>query len=163
MVAINPPNVFGPVLDGHYHTSTDWFRIIMSAQNPGVAHMQLTFVDVRDLVEILIKALAVPEAAGKRFIVNGASIPLKEFADILHDNFSERGFRIPNRILPDFIVRFMAIWMPKARAVADQLRSENTLSTQQAQQVFGWQPRPYKETIIDMAESLIKFGLVSKG
>ena len=160
MVAMNPTNVFGPVLDGHYHTSTEWYRTIMSAESPGVAHTQIDFVDVRDLVEVLIKALTVPEAVGKRFICNGVSIPLKEFADILHDNFSNRGFRVPNRILPDFVIRFMGMFMPKVKAVADQLQWERTFSTEQAQLVFGWQPRPYKQTIIEMAESLIKFGLV---
>ena len=160
MVAMNPTNVFGPVLDGHHHTSTEWYRTIMRAESPGVARTQLDFVDVRDLVEVLIKALTVPEAAGKRFICNGASIPLKEFADILHDNFSNRGFSVPNRILPDFVIRFMGMFMPKVKAVADTLQWERTFSTQQAQLVFGWKPRPYKQTIIEMAESLIKFGLV---
>ena len=160
MVAINPTNVFGPVLDGHYHTSTEWFRTIMSAESPGVARTPFDFVDVRDLVEVLIKALTVPEAAGKRFLCNGATIPLNEFADILHENFSDRGFRVPNRILPDFVIRFMAMFMPKVKAVADQLHWERNFSIKQAQRVLGWQPRPYKQTIIEMAESLIKFGLV---
>ena len=115
MVAMNPTNVFGPVLDGHYHTSTEWYRTIMRAESPGVAHTQIDFVDVRDLVEVLIKALTNPEAAGKRFICNGVSIPLKEFADILHDNFAARGYRVPNRILPDFIIRFMGMFMPKIK------------------------------------------------
>jgi dihydroflavonol-4-reductase len=162
MVALNPPNVFGPVLDGHYHTSTEWYRTIMSAKSPGVAHTQIDFVDVRDLVEVLIKALTTPEAVGKRFICNAASIPLKEFADFLHDNFSNRGFSVPNRIMPDFVIRFMGMFVPKIKAVAEQLQWERVFSTQQAQLVFGWQPRPYKQTIIEMAESLIEFGLVEK-
>jgi len=160
MVAINPTNVFGPVLDGHYHTSTEWYRTIMRAESPGVSRTQMDLVDVRDLVEVMIKALTIPEAAGKRFICNGASIPLKEFADILHDNFASRGFRVPNRILPDFFIRFMGMFMPKIKAVADNLQWEPAFSTQQVQKVFGWQPHPYKQTIIEMAESLIEFGLV---
>jgi nucleoside-diphosphate-sugar epimerase len=135
----------------------------MSAESPGVARTQIDLVDVRDLVEVLIKALTAPKAAGKRFICNGASIPLKEFADILHDNFSSRGFRVPNRILSDFVIRFMGMFVPKIKAVADQLQWERVFSTQQAQLVFGWQPRPYKQTILEMAESLIKFGLVQMG
>jgi dihydroflavonol-4-reductase len=160
MVAVNPSNVFGPVLDGHHHTSTEWYRTIMHAEVPGVARTQIDLVDVRDLVEVLAKALTVPEAAGKRFICNGASIPLIEFADILHENFSSRGFRVPNRILPDFIVRLIGVFVPKVRSVVGQLQWKYAFSTERAQVVFGWQPRPYKQTIVDMAESLIKFGLV---
>lgn len=160
MVAINPSNVFGPVLDGHPHTSTEWYRTIMHAEVPGVARTQLDFVDVRDLVEVLVKALTLPEAADKRFLCNGASIPLIEFADILHENFSNRGFRIPNRILPDFVIRAIALFIPKVRSVAGQLKWNYAYSSEQVQLVFGWQPRPYKQTIVDMAESLIKFGVV---
>jgi dihydroflavonol-4-reductase len=160
MVAINPSNVFGPVLDGHHHTSTEWYRTIMHAEVPGVARTQIDFVDVRDLVEVLMKALIVPEAANRRFICNGASIPLIEFADILHENFSNRGFRVPNRILPDFIIRLVGVFVPKVRSVVGQLNWKYAFSTEQAQLVFSWQPRPYQQTIVDMAESLIKFGLV---
>ena len=160
MVSINPSNVFGPVLDGHHHTSTEWYRTIMHAEVPGVARTQIDFVDVRDLVEVLVKALTVPEAAGKRFICNGTSIPLIEFANILHQNFSNRGFRVPNRILPDFVIRLISIFVPKVKAVAGQLQWKYAFSTEQVQLVFGWQPRPYKQTIIDMAESLIQYGVV---
>jgi dihydroflavonol-4-reductase len=160
MVAINPSNVFGPVLDGHHHTSTEWYRTIMHAEVPGVARTQIDFVDVRDLVDILAKALTVPEAAGKRYICNGASIPLIEFADILHENFSGRGFHIPNRILPDFVIRLIALFIPKVKAVSGQLQWKYAFSTEQVRLVFGWQPRLYKQTIIDMAESLIQFGVV---
>jgi dihydroflavonol-4-reductase len=160
MVAVNPTSVFGPVLDSHHHTSAEWYRTIMHAEVPGVSRTQLNFIDVRDLVDILEKAMTVPEAADKRFLCNGASIALLEFADILHQNFSNRGYRIINRILPDPVIRFFAIFIPKVRSVADTLGWKYSLSTEQARSVFGWQPRPYKQTIIDMAESLIKYGLV---
>jgi dihydroflavonol-4-reductase len=160
MVAINPSNVFGPVLDGHLHTSTEWYRTIMRAEVPGVARTQLDFVDVRDLVNIFVKALSVPDATGKRFILNAASIPLIEFAEILHQHFSDRGYRIPNRILPDMLVRLLAIFIPKARAVAGQLKWTYSFSTEQARLIFGWQPQPYQQTIINMAESLIEFDLI---
>jgi len=160
MVAVNPSNVFGPVLDKHHHTSTEWFRTLMRAEVPGVARIPLNFVDVRDLVEIFVKAMTVPEASGKRFICNAASIPLPEFADILHQEFSPRGYRVPNRIMPDLLVRLVALFIPKVRFVVDQLGWTYSYSTGQVQSVLGWQPRPYRQIILDMAESLIEYGLV---
>jgi dihydroflavonol-4-reductase len=160
MAVINPSSIFGPVLDNHYHSSIEWFRTIMHAEVPGVSRTQLDFVDVRDIADILEKAMTVPGAAGKRFLCNAASIPLPEFADILHQNYSSRGYRIPNRVLPDVMVRSIALFVPKVRPVAKQLHWTYTLSTEQARSVFGWEPRPYRQTILDMAESLIQFGLV---
>lgn len=160
MVSINPTNVFGPVLDGHNFTSAEWFRTLMCAEVPGVPRSQIDLVDVRDLVDVLIMALSQPEAAGHRFILNAASIQLKEFANILHKNFSDRGYRVPTRVLPDFLMRLIALFQPKVGSIVKTIGWEYAISTEKAQAVFGWQPRSYEQTIIDMGESLIQHGVV---
>ncbi len=160
LVSVNPSNVFGPVLDDHHHTSTEWFRTLMRREVPGVMHMQLNIVDVRDVAEMIMQAMSVPEAAGKRFIANGASIPLSEFANILHKNFVGRGYQVPTRILPDVLVRLIAVFIPKIRNVSEALNWNYTLSTEQAQSILAWKPRPYEQTVVEMAESLIEHKLV---
>lgn len=160
LVSINPSNVFGPVLDDHHHTSTEWFRTLMRREVPGVPRTQLDLVDVRDVADAVIKAMIKSDAAGKRFIVNAASIPLLEFANILHRNFASRGYRIPTRVLPDLMVRLLALFIPKVRGVANSLGWTFTLSTQQARKILGWQTRPHEQTIVEMAESLIDNGMV---
>lgn len=160
MVAINPSNVMGPVLDGHFHTSTEWYRTLMHGAVPGVSHTQVDLVDVRDLTGILIQAMTVPQAAGKRFICNTASISLLEFSQILSDNFSARGYKIPHNLLPSFLIRILGSFDPKVKPVVKTVDWEYSFSTAQLKSVFDWQPRPYTQTIIEMAESLIQVGLV---
>jgi dihydroflavonol-4-reductase len=160
LVSVNPSNVFGPVLDNRHHTSTEWFLTLLRREIPGLTRTQLHFVDVRDLVNMIEKAIITPGAAGKRFIANGASIQLQEFALILDRNFASRGYRVPTRVLPDWLVRFFAILVPKTKPVVDTLGWTYVISTEQAQSVLGWQARPYEETIIEMAQSLIEQKLV---
>lgn len=160
LVSVNPSNVFGPVLDNRHHTSTEWFLTFMRREIPGLTRIQLHFVDVRDLVNMIEKAMRTPNAAGKRFIANGASIQLQEFALILDRNFASRGYRVPTRVLPDWLVRFFAIFVPKTKPVVDTLGWTYVLSTEQAQSVLGWQARPYEGTIIEMAQSLIEQNMV---
>ena len=160
MVAVNPTNVMGPVLDDHLHTSAEWYRALMLGQVPGISRTQLDLVDVRDLANILVRAMTVPEAAGKRFICNGASISLLEFSQVLYDNFADRGYKIPHSLIPTAAIRFFGLFDSKVKAVVETIDWQYSLSTEQVRSVFGWQPRPYKETIVEMAESLIKFGLV---
>lgn len=160
MVVINPSGVFGPVLDDHRHTSVEWIRTLMRAEVPGLPRILVPLVDVRDLVDMLTKAMTLPEAAGKRFICHAAEVPLPELAGILCKNFARRGYRIPTRVLPDLLIRFMALFNPKVKAVASILNWNFHLSTDRARAVFGWQPRPYQQSIIEMAESLIQYGLV---
>lgn len=160
LVSVNPSNVFGPVLDNRHHTSTEWFLTLMRHEIPGLTRTQLHFVDVRDLVEMIEKAMIRPNAAGKRFIANGASIHLQEFALILDRNFASRGYRIPTHVLPDWLVRFFAILVPKTKPVVDALGWTYVISTEQTRSVLGWQPRPYEGTIIEMAQSLVEQGMV---
>jgi dihydroflavonol-4-reductase len=160
LVSVNPSNVFGPVLDNRHHTSTEWFLTLMRHEIPGLTRTQLHFVDVRDLVNMIEKAMITPDAAGKRFIANGASIQLQEFALILDRNFASQGYRVPTRVLPDWLVRFFAILIPKTKPVVNTLGWTYVISTEQAQSVLGWQSRPYEETIIEMAQSLIEQKLV---
>jgi nucleoside-diphosphate-sugar epimerase len=160
LVAVNPSNVFGPVLDNRHHTSTEWFLTLLRREIPGLTRTQLHFVDVRDVVNMIEKAMLTPNAAGKRFIANGASIQLQEFALILDRNFASQGYRVPTRVLPDWLVRFFAILVPKTKPVVNTLGWTYVISTEQAQSVLGWQPRPYEGTIIEMAQSLIEQHMV---
>ena len=160
LVSVNPSNVFGPVLDNRHHTSTEWFGTLLRREVPGLSRTQLNLVDVRDVVDMIEKAMITPDAAGKRFIANGASIPLQEFALILDRNFASRGYRVPTRVLPDWLIRFFAIFVPKTKPVVDALGWDHSLSTEQARSVLGWQPRPYEGTILEMAQSMIEQRLV---
>jgi len=160
LVSVNPSNVFGPVLNNRHHTSTEWFSTLLRHEIPGLTRTQLNLVDVRDVVEMIEKAMITPGAAGKRFIANGASIPLQEFALLLDRNFANRGYRVPTRVLPDWLIRFFAIFVPKTKPVVDALGWNFSLSTGQARSVLGWQPRPYEGTILAMAQSMIEQGLV---
>jgi dihydroflavonol-4-reductase len=160
LVSVNPSNVFGPVLDNRHHTSTEWFLTLLRREIPGLTRTQLNLVDVRDLVEMIERAMITPQAAGKRFIANGASIPLQEFAGILDRNFASRGYRVPTSVLPDWLVRFFAIFVPKTKPVVDTLGWKYSISTEQARSILGWQPRPYEGTILAMAESLMDQGMV---
>lgn len=160
LVSINPSNVFGPVLDNRHHTSTEWFGTLLRREIPGLSRTQLNLVDVRDVVGMIEKAMITPDAAGKRFIANGASIQVQEFALILDRNFASRGYRVPTRILPDWLIRFFAIFVPKTKPVVDALGWTHSLSTEQARSILGWQPRPYEGTILAMAESMMEQGMV---
>jgi len=160
LVSINPSNVFGPVLDDHHHTSTEWFITLLRHEIPGLPRAQMNIVDVRDVVEMIMKAMTVSNAAGKRFIANAACIQLAEFAAILGRHFASRGYRVPTRVLPDWLVRLAAIFNPKTKPVVQTIGWTYSISTEQAKSVLGWQARSYEETIVEMAESLIEHRLV---
>jgi nucleoside-diphosphate-sugar epimerase len=85
---------------------------------------------------------------------------LKEVADILNEQYRDRGYRIPKREIPDFLIRLLGRFDKRIALVVPGLGWDYSVSTQHAREILGWQPRPVRESIIDMAESMIQQGLV---
>jgi dihydroflavonol-4-reductase len=156
MVAINPPFVLGPVPSKNYNTSSELIRTYMLNQVPGTAKIKMAIVDVRDVASAIISAMEIKEAAGNRFLVSAGELWAYEIAKILHDVFSKRGYKIPTMLLPSFLVRLVALFDPKVRAVVNSLDWDYKISNEKAKQVLKWNPRSPKEAILSMAESLIE-------
>lgn len=160
MVAINPPLVFGPVSNKNYNTSSEVIRTYMLGQVPGTARIKMACVDVRDVASAIISAMEIKEAVGNRFLVSAGELWTKEIAQILHEEFSKRGYKIPTLQLPSFLVRLVALFDPKVRAVVNSLDWDYKISNEKAKQILKWNPRSPKESVISMAESLIQQGIL---
>jgi len=78
----------------------------------------------------------------------------------LDQHFAPRGYKVATRIMPDFLIRFISMFNRKLKVTAIPLGWDYTVSTQQAQKILNWKPRPKEETIIEMAKSMIEHGLV---
>ena len=159
LVSLNPPFVFGPVLGGHYFTSSEWIGVLLRREYPGVARFHIDFTDVRDLAELFLKALTNPEASGKRFSCAGSITYLPEVAQILKRHFAPKGRRINTQNLPVVLIRLLALFDQRVKSISMYLNWEYKISTKQTHDVFGWSPRPKEETIIAMAESMIEHKL----
>jgi dihydroflavonol-4-reductase len=160
MVAINPPFVLGPVPNKNYNTSSEVIRTFMLNQVPGTARIKMAVVDVRDVALAIISAMEIKEANGNRFLTSAGELWTPEIAKILHDEFSKRGYKIPTIQLPSFLVRLVALFDPKVRAVVNSLDWDYKISNEKAKQILKWNPRSPKEAILSMAESLIQQGIL---
>ena len=161
LVTINPPLILGPVPNKIFRTSVEMIRIFMRGEVPGVARLKIGLVDVRDVAAALILAMTTPEAAGNRFACSGATIWIKEVADILHKEYAGRGYKkIPRIQFPSFFVRVLALFDKKIALVVRDLDWDYELSNEKSKRILKWNPRPAEEAILSMAESLIEQGFV---
>lgn len=160
LVVLHPPFIYGPLLERHYSTSMELVRVLVGRKTPGVARLMVEFSDVRDVAAAHLAALVVPEAAGKRFPIVGASAWIEEVAMILDEHFAVRGRRIPTRLLPDRLVRFIALFNRSVRLTVPYLGRQTFTSSDQARRILGWDPRPKEEAIVSLAEGLLEYGLV---
>ena len=83
-----------------------------------------------------------------------------EVARILDRHYRERGYRIPTRELPGFVLRVLARFDATMRLVVHDYDRRQDVSSERARSVLGWKPRGLEEMVVDMAESLIRYGVV---
>jgi len=160
LVVINPGVVFGPVLDGHVGISVGVIRRLLTGDVPGCPRLQLSCVDVRDVARLHVLAMTTPQAAGQRFICSGESAWVIEIAHILKRHFGPRGYRVPARTVPDWLVYVVALFDKSARLILKELGKPSVFSHERATRTFGWNPRGIEEILVATGESLIEHELI---
>ncbi|HKX27537.1 MAG TPA: NAD-dependent epimerase/dehydratase family protein [Blastocatellia bacterium] len=154
LTTVLPGAVFGPILSRDNLHSVQVIGRLLRGEMPGLPRIGLEVVDVRDLVDVHLRAMTAQAAAGERFLATGELIWLSEVAQVLRDNLGAAASKVPTRTIPDFMVRLMAIMKPELREIAISLGRKNRHTTGKAETVLGWRPRSARETIIDCAKSL---------
>jgi nucleoside-diphosphate-sugar epimerase len=85
---------------------------------------------------------------------------MADIARILDEHFAARGYRIPRRRLPDWLVRTVAIFDKTTRMAVHDLGQRQDVSNERIRKVLGWQPRSLDEMVAAMGESMIEQGVV---
>jgi dihydroflavonol-4-reductase len=157
LAVINPGGIIGPVLNDDFSYSLEAVgRLLQGA--PGNPRLGFTFVDVRDVADLEIRAMTAPEAGGERFIAADRFLWMADIAAILRERLGDRAKKVPTRNIPNFVVRTMALFDPGIRSVVDGLGKRSELSSEKARSKLGWTPRPLEDAITETAESLIRHG-----
>jgi nucleoside-diphosphate-sugar epimerase len=153
--------VLGPVLGPDYSTSILMVQRFMDGAVPGCPRLSFGLVDVRDVVDLHIRAMTNPAARGERFIAVGSDdVPMVDIARVLKARMGPAARRVPTRQVPDWIVRIAALRDPAIRQILPELGKSKKVSNEKARRLLGWSPRPYEESVVDTAESLVRLGLL---
>ena len=160
LVTVNPGLVLGPVLSADFSTSGEVVRKLMKRELPGCPDIGFAVVDVRDVASAHVAAMTVPDAAGQRFITAIDHAAMGDIAAILANHFGPRGYKIPTRRIPGWMLRLAGLWDQTARLGIQELGKRQDVSTARARQVLGWRPRSLEAMVVDMGESMIAHGVV---
>ncbi len=112
-----------------------------------VPRRRFGIVDVRDVADVHIRAMAAPEAAGQRFlaVADGPTTSFLEVAQTLRRRLGALAARVPTQEAPGED-------LPRPIIHNDRAREE-----------LGWRPRPAETTIVESAESVRDLGLLEEG
>jgi dihydroflavonol-4-reductase len=160
LVTINPGLILGPVLGDEYSISGEIVRKLLTAALPGCPALEFSPVDVRDVAEAHVLAMINPQAAGKRFIVGLENTPWLEIAQLLASRYTERGYTIPARRLPSWVLKVVAVFDRTAAVAVPELGKRQDVTSERARKILGLNFRDLETMVFDMADSMIELGVV---
>ena len=160
---VNPVGVFGPVLGADYATSIQLVQRLMTGSMPGCPRLRFGVVDVRDVVDLHLRAMADPAANGERFLaVAGDFLRVQEMARVLRTRLGDAARKVPTRELPDWLVKLVAMFDPTVRQIVPDLGKYKNATSAKAQRLLGWAPRSNDDALVATAESLLRLGLLKR-
>lgn len=161
--AVNPVAVMGPVLGKDFSHSNQIIRSMLTGKMPFLLKMGFDYVDVRDVADLHLLAMTRAEAAGERFLATaGENLTYKEEAEILRKHLGSAAKEVSTRVIPNFLVRFLALFVKSYRMPATFLGKNTACSNAKAKNLLGWQPRPAEEAIVATAKSMVELGLIDR-
>jgi nucleoside-diphosphate-sugar epimerase len=146
LVVVNPTFILGPTLTSKAGSSLQLTKAMLDGTMPVVRRQRFGVADVRDVADLHIRAMAAPEAAGKRYLAlaDGPTISFLQMAQILREWLGPLAERVPTEEAPG----------PEPPRLI--------IHNDRAKQELGWRPRPAETTIVETAESLRDLGLLEK-
>lgn len=164
LCVVNPVAVFGPVLGADYATSILIVQRMMDGALPGCPRICFGAVDVRDVVDLHLRAMTHAAAKGERFLaVAGDFFWMVDIARVLKDRIGSAAKRVPARQLPDWLVRLASLRDPAVKQIIPDLGKYKNATSEKAKRVLSWSPRSREDSIIATAESLVRLGLLKQG
>ncbi|PIK48966.1 hypothetical protein BSL78_14179, partial [Apostichopus japonicus] len=159
---INPALVLGPPLTQQGGSSIEIMIRTLSGKDFGFPKVMLPITDVREVASAHVVAMTLPEAAGHRHIVAGSSYYLSEIGVTLKEEFGPQGYKPTSRNVPNFLVIIGSWFNAEMKVFRALLGKVVEFDNTRMREVLKVEPRPLKETVDDMAYSLIESGKVEK-
>lgn len=154
LVTVCPGAVLGPVFSSDRSASIDIVARLLDGSLPGLARFGWPLVDVRDIADLHLRAMTAPNAAGQRYIGANDFAWMSDIAKVLRRRLPTLAARVPERALPNALVRVSSLFDSAVRARLYELGKKRPVSAEKARRELGWAPRSNEDAIVATAESL---------
>jgi dihydroflavonol-4-reductase len=154
LATINPGAIIGPTLNQDHSYSLQAIQRLLNGM-PAAPRIGFTFVDVRDVADLHIRAMTDAAGGGERFIATDQWLWISDVAAILRQRLGDAASKVPTRVAPDFLVRLMARVDGSIRSIVGDLGKQSWISSDKARTTLGWTTRPVEASIEDTGRSLL--------
>jgi len=160
LAAVNPAIVLGPATDADISSSHEVIKLMAKGAYPAAPKVGFPISDVRDVAATHVLALTTPAAAGKRFLSANGFLRLIEVGRLVADVLPDVQGEVPRRELPDWLVRAVALFDKRLKAVLPDLGHPRPVTNAQARSVLGQTFRTAPEAVKSAALSLRELGVI---
>jgi dihydroflavonol-4-reductase len=159
---VNPVGIFGPVLGPNYSSSIAIITAMLTGGMRAAPPVWTNVVDVRDAVDLHVRAMTAPPAAGQRYLaLAGEPISFHQIAATLRARLGDAAAKAPASTAPAWLIRLMSRFNPPLREMVPQLNIIRRASNAKARSELGWSPRSNEDAVTATGESLNRLGLLS--
>lgn len=160
LVSINPGFVLGPVLGTTQSSTGEVMSRLLNRTMPLIPDLQMPYIHVYDVALAHVRAMLIPAAAGRRFILVSETLPLRRLAVETAAAFNPAGFSVPTTGLPNWLFH-LASWFDSALAQVAEMLSPIAFDTAPARTVLRIAFRAGAGAATDMGASMIANGIIA--
>jgi len=160
LAVINPTMVMGPLLDRQLATSTQLIWRMLSGRVPAVPNTGIGIVDIRDVAEMHVNALANPASVGKRHFASSEFLMLQEVAMHLAKAYPRA--RVSTLRAPDFLVRLAARFDGSVAQIVGELGIRRQIDASAGRALLGHDFIGAREALSATAEGLFEHGAMRR-
>jgi dihydroflavonol-4-reductase len=157
---VNPGLVLGPALDRDIGTSAGFIRLFLKGKYPGAPRLKIPVVDVRDVAKMHRLAVERDVPTGGRYLGSADCLWLVEIARAIRNGLGPAARKVPDRELPDWLVKFVALFDGAARQTAPDLGKDFRVDASATRRALGMEFIPAPDSAVALARSLIDLKLV---
>ncbi|GAF41863.1 dehydrogenase [Agrilactobacillus composti DSM 18527 = JCM 14202] len=158
LTTILPGAIFGPVLSPK-NLSSNGILLQLLKGMPLIPQVPLEISDVRNLATLHRLAFENPKAIGKRYLAASQTLTMPEVAQIYKQAFPTLKLKV--RKMPNWLPPLLAKFIPAMRSLVPMLNRQYHHTTQAAATDLGLTQYPPETTVLDAAEKLLAYHLVS--
>jgi dihydroflavonol-4-reductase len=154
LATVNPGAIIGPALSDDHSYSLQAIQRLLEGV-PAIPKLGFSFVDVRDVADLHIRAMTQPAGGGERFIATDEWLWMADVAKVIRDRLGSAAPKVPTREAPNIVVRAMGLFDGGIRTIVSDLGQRTWFSSDKARSNLGWTPRPVEDSIEECARSLL--------
>ena len=160
LTVINPGAVFGNALDTKGATSIEMATQFLKGKFPATPKWGVLISDVKDVAKSHVACLGNNKVGGRRLIVGKEVKTLLEMSKMMAEAVPNYAKKLPKKELPNFMVKLFSYIDSSAKTMIPDLEITMQVDTSYAEDLLDMKFKPAKNSISDMAKSVIRLGLV---